>query len=172
MGKNIIARKEKKTDLAWKITSNMAERYLKECLESVGEKVTSDMERGGKSKLLQQTMAASVDKRNIENPKEKELNRIRRLEEMTRSAIMKKRIIDGEAVNHEEKTKEWTEAKKEGKILLAKAELLVLWNKIQKELQQMKLPCKILYGTTNPKLGHIQWAVNVTTAKRKNMEKL
>ena len=128
------------------------------------------MERGGKSKLVQQTLASSVDKRNMENPKEKELSRIRRLEEMTKSAIMKKRIVDDEGVNKEEKTKDWTEEKKQGKALLAKAELLMLWNKIQKELQQMKLPCKILYGTTNPKMAHMQWALNATTAKRTKME--
>ena len=167
------ARREKKVDKAWKLASKAGELYLKLCLREIGVKSEREIERGGTSRLIKQTIAVESKRGEPETTKGKKSTGVGYLESIARKIQVKNEILKGKAQGHKEKIAGWSEQELQNKQLLIKGEIAHLWNKVRTGLikEQVK-GWKILARENYPDDGKIQWTVNVLTATRKKEENI
>ena len=148
----------------------MAERYLNNCLRMVKANVQGDPERCKGSEIITQTIAAKTCG-GKESPETKESKEMYKLEEQIMRAKIKMNISEGMGMDSQGKTADWTEEKKEGSKLLARAEMIRCWKKVREGLQKLKIPAKALFNIEIPGITHLEWAGNVTKAVRTKAEK-
>ena len=78
----------------------------------------------------------------------------------------------GEAQDREGKTGTWSQNDMEGSRMLARAEMIKIWKKIKRGIEQGKISsCKPLLRIEIPEGTHLQWAGNAITATRNKKRK-